>query len=350
MAKFRGAAAIVFLRMRRFLSHNSVAFVVLQCFPAAMLATLLALSFAAAVLGDPPFNAGLFTTHRPPQQPATAKSVMKTNTQSASKQSGDQEKAVIQLLKDSRDKLDSAHPYYKNNSVTDDELLKWFQWEFERLPIIHNGPIYDRVDGQYPLDDTDVFTTMKNGYIQNIIQRWTLGREGSKDFTGQSGIMQNYLNYPNFKNAQKPTLREANTRPIYSANNLDKKHCGNYEYGKVTYVINPLYVDKYYFLPFDSGSYAKTEKADYCNSGICMGTVTPGCSASGTCAINHVVRQHYDTYSSYKATTLAPIFNRWYNPVNYNATPISELKYFEVELSMNAWLPEALLYATVKYW
>jgi hypothetical protein len=285
-------------------------------------------------LGDPQFNDGLLTKHRPPIQVKDQSDVMNGVKSTAKKLSDDSKQKMI------TDVLVAAQkscPQLKD--MSGDQLFDWFLWEFQRLPIIHNGPIVDNGDSPYPLDDTDVFTTLKNGYVQNIIQRYVLGRESKNDYFGQNGIMEHYLGYKPFSNDNSPTLSESDQRPLYCANNWDKKHCGNYEYGQVTYVINPTYADKYFFLPFDSGKYAKTRTDTYCNNGkICKGT-------SDNFA--HVVRQHKATYGDYD---LAPIFNRWYDPTNYPPQPIADLKYFEIEFSANAWLPEALLYITVKYY
>ena len=110
-------------------------------------------------------------------------------------------------------------------------------------------------------DDTDMQTTLTNGYLQNVVQRYVLGVEPWNDPTGgnmqgEGWIMENYMNFPPFKNPQRPTLREANDRVFYLANNLFKKDCGNFQYGELTYVINPLYQDKFFVAPGDTGSHA----------------------------------------------------------------------------------------------
>jgi hypothetical protein len=336
---------------------------------------LLVLAIAVPALSvGPHFNAGLLTKHRPPIQVQEQSGVQNTVAGAAQGLSDNsREQMITDVLQAAQKspKLDPNHPI-KVKNLNRDDLFSWFEWEFQRLPIIHNGPIFDKGDTPYKLDDTDVFTTMNNGYIQNIIHRWVLGREDKDNYYGQSNIMQKYLKYPAFSNMMSPTLQESNQRPVYCANNWDKKHCGNFEYGKVTYVINPKYADKYFFLPFDSGKYAASASASYCNGGICMGTKDD---------FSHVVLQHKKTYGDYD---LATIFNRWYDPAHNSPSSLADLKYFEVEfryevmrtkartlilintaihacthalmhscthtLSATAWLPEALLYVTVKYW
>ena len=85
-----------------------------------------------------------------------------------------------------------------------------------------------------------------NGYLQNVIQRYVLGFDAH--MAPESQIMVDYLHYPPFKNPNNPTLRESNDRLLYLANNWEKKDCGNFQYGSITYVINPIYQDKF-FIP-----------------------------------------------------------------------------------------------------
>jgi hypothetical protein len=55
-------------------------------------------------------------------------------------------------------------------------IVEMLQWEFKRLPILHNGPLLQG-GGAIP-DDSDLETTLSNGYLQNVCQRWLLGVEG----------------------------------------------------------------------------------------------------------------------------------------------------------------------------
>ena len=88
------------------------------------------------------------------------------------------------------------------------------------------------------------------------MNRYVLGVEASNNFVGESNIMVEYMNFPPFKDTTKPTLREANDRVFYLASNWRKTNAGNFEYGKATYVINPLYADKFFIAPGDTGAFA----------------------------------------------------------------------------------------------
>ena len=109
------------------------------------------------------------------------------------------------------------HPGLPCENATPDELLSILSWEFQRLPILHNAPI---VPGANQIDDdTDLFTTLTNSYLQNVCQRYLLGVEPKNNFAGEQDIMVRYLNYPSFKDPTHPTLREANDRVMYLASN-----------------------------------------------------------------------------------------------------------------------------------
>jgi hypothetical protein len=51
-----------------------------------------------------------------------------------------------------------------------DELLLILNWEFKHQSILHNGPIIKGAATAIS-DDTDLFTTLSNGYLQNVCQR-----------------------------------------------------------------------------------------------------------------------------------------------------------------------------------
>lgn len=90
-----------------------------------------------------------------------------------------------------------------------DELMHIFEWEFKHLPIIHNAPIIP--DDALVGDDTDLHMLLTNGYIQNIAQRYLLGYEEQfPHFIGEIWQQTEFMNYPPFKDAYLPTLREAN--------------------------------------------------------------------------------------------------------------------------------------------
>ncbi len=76
-----------------------------------------------------------------------------------------------------------------------DELVAILNWEFKRLPIIHNGPLkaseHNKVD-----DDTDVLTTFNNYYAQNVCQRYLMGVQNYNNFYNEGKIMTKYMHYP----------------------------------------------------------------------------------------------------------------------------------------------------------
>lgn len=105
-------------------------------------------------------------------------------------------------------------------------------------------------------DDTDLPTTLTNGFLQNVCHRYLLGYETYFNFNAESNIQMIFMHYPQFKQYDRPTMREANDRVMYLANNWQKLHTGNEIYGRITYVINPIYQDKFFVAPFDTGEYA----------------------------------------------------------------------------------------------
>lgn len=90
--------------------------------------------------------------------------------------------------------------------------------------------------------------------MQNVAQRYLLGVESKKNLINEGSIMVEYLGCTPFAVEDQPTLREANSRIFYLANNLGKTDAGNFQYGEVTYVVNPSYADKMYVVPWDSGA------------------------------------------------------------------------------------------------
>ena len=79
-------------------------------------------------------------------------------------------------------------------------------------------------------------------------------------------IMVDYLGCEPFAREAQPTLREANDRIFYIANNLGKTDAGNFQYGEVTYVINPSYADKMYVVPWDSGARPSSQPSAHLNT------------------------------------------------------------------------------------
>lgn len=90
-------------------------------------------------------------------------------------------------------------------------------WAFEHQQIIHNAP---SAAGQAAIDDdTDMDTTLANGYLQNIWQRYLLGAENASNAVDEGYIMEHYMHHPPFGDPTHPTLREANDRVMYLATN-----------------------------------------------------------------------------------------------------------------------------------
>jgi hypothetical protein len=193
-------------------------------------------------------------------------------------------------------------------------------YEIARIPIIHNAPFQDSQGGCCG-DDTDLVTNLHNGYLQSVTQRWVL--DNDRGFAGESGAMVKCMHYPAFKSPSEPTLREANSRMLYLANNLPKNDCGNFGFGSVTYVINPLYSDKFFIAPMDTGT-------SCCHASVC----------------------HYGTLTDYYHLLIAgsynvnDMFRRWYSEPK---AKWAGRAYWELEWSGSAWLPESLLYIIARY-
>jgi hypothetical protein len=209
--------------------------------------------------------------------------------------------------------------------LTKEQLYDLVQYEFPRIPIIRNAPL--GATSQKNGDHTDFMTTIKNGYLQNVCQRYVFGVESERNFDSKSSVMVNYLGYPKFKNPEIPTLRESNDRMLYLANNWDKKHCGNFQNGAVTYVINPIYSDRFFVAPGDTGVY-HAEK-------LALGTMED---------FNHVITQHLSIYGYQLSAT----FDSWYEGKANPACSGKSDCYFEIEFSGSSWVPESLLYIIVK--
>lgn len=103
------------------------------------------------------------------------------------------------------------------SNMSPDELIDMLEWEFTHLPLIHNLPV---TPGRDTIgDDTDLFTTMTNRYLQNVCQRYLMGTESTSHFIGESDVMVNVMHYPPFSDPTHPSLREANDRVMYLSNN-----------------------------------------------------------------------------------------------------------------------------------
>jgi hypothetical protein len=282
---------------------------------------------AATALAIPPPDPVLVQLHRPPEQTPNEKTVRDANVASAAAQS-DAAKASLTAG------LACTATLCKGKTAA--ELYEMFQYEFPRLPIIHNAPLNK---ASQIGDDTDLWTTIHNQYLQNVIQRYVLDEESQANMVNEGYIMVHYLGYTDFKNINFPTLRESNDRMIYLANNWAKKDCGNFQYGTVTYVINPIYSDKFFVAPCDTGAH-HPDRAGWPagNPKVALGTMAD---------FDHVAVQHLKIYN-YK---LEGAFNDWYTPNGGAPNPACQGKsycYFEIEWSGSAWLPESLLYIIAK--
>jgi hypothetical protein len=120
---------------------------------------------------------------------------------------------------------------------------------------------------------------------------------------------------------------------LYLASNWEKNDCGNFQYGDITYVINPIYDDKFFVAPYDTGAYAGKSPCP-------LGTLVD---------FNHVMVQHLATYSKqYSGYGLATMYKRWYGG-GPPAVTGNNFLYFEIEWSGSSWLPESLLYVITKF-
>lgn len=104
--------------------------------------------------------------------------------------------------------------------------------------------------------------------------------------------------------------------------NCRQKLCsGSFQYGSTAYVINPMYADKMFMSPFDTGE-----------------SNPPNIPWGTPDYFFHLIQPHLDHY---KYKDLTPIFQRWYN---WGPRMNSTILYFEGEMSANVWFPEAVLY------
>ena len=245
---------------------------------------------------------------RPPQQTAVQASVRATNVAPSASLSKGAEPAVLRLLDQLRPALSGL--WCENLSAP--ELLDVVRWEFAHQSILHNGPLRRGATADIN-DDTDLVTTLTNGYMQNVLQRYVLGVEHATNAMGEGRVMEEYMGYPPFRHPTHPTLREANDRVFYLATNWQKLHAGNFEYGRVTYVVNHMYRDKFFIAGADTGAYSSHLPRQF-------GTLTDWL---------HLLQPHLAVYKY----SLATLFKRWYAKGPTIAT--SNLLYFEIEWSGN---------------
>ena len=324
---------------------------------------------------NPPNHNPLLQAHRPPQQTSVQQSVLGFNLQNVQNQSDFAKTYVMQMI-DTQMRPDLKDMPWLFTKTTE-ELYDMLAWEFSHQQIIHNGPIM--ADAANVDDDTDLMTTLSNGFIQNVWQRYLLGQQTVTEAVGEGYIMEQYMHYPAFNNAQHPTMREANDRVIYLATNWEKKCAGNDQFGEMTYVINSIYADKFMVSPWDTGAYVNRHwplaavschtatcwcpcaliswpvymlRVAYCDTSHCAlfrslrySKSNTGPTPFGTLTdFNHLIGPHLQNYKY----SLASVFHRWYDYPKPAPLPLTYF-YFEVDWSGNAWMPEGLLYMVPKF-
>ena len=270
----------------------------------------------------------LYTPHRPPQQTAVQATAMSALLAEARNLSEAAKPALLAAIEQTRPTL--LFPY---NATSAEDLLQMLYWEFSRLPVMHNAPL--TADEKGHGDDTALLTTMRNGYLQNVCQRYVLGAEGNGL---HNSIMVPWFKLPPWAKPDEPTLRETNDCFLYDSDAIDKRDAGYYLFGAVTYILNPRWarhapaagdVPRLVIVPADSGAYISQ----------------PGQAVYGTLEhFYHLVLPHMAAIGD----NLAYIMERWWVP----GTPtksFNSIPYFELEWFGNVWLPEDVLYILVKF-
>lgn len=123
---------------------------------------------------------------RPPQQTSSQATLVETVTRGAEGRSDAAKAALQQLVQTALDEI--AH----DTSIPEEirrmgagEMMDVLQWEFARLPLIHNAPLEDAAQIN---DDTKMTTTLTNGYLQNVAQRYLLGVESKKNLINEGAV------------------------------------------------------------------------------------------------------------------------------------------------------------------
>ena len=76
--------------------------------------------------------------------------------------------------------------FWLGSNATVDELLAMFTWEFQHMALLHNGPL---MNPAAVADDTNMVTTLTNGYLQSVAQRYVMGVEPLRNLQGEGYIM-----------------------------------------------------------------------------------------------------------------------------------------------------------------
>ena len=123
---------------------------------------------------------------RPPQQTDEQAKLLKRVTSDAVGKSANARTAVGQLVQEALKEIanDQTVPA-EIRRMGVDEMLDLLTWEFMRLPLTHNAPLKDAAAIN---DDTKMTTTLTNGYLQNVAQRYLLGVESKSNLIGESQV------------------------------------------------------------------------------------------------------------------------------------------------------------------
>jgi hypothetical protein len=139
---------------------------------------------------------------RPPQQTAEQYRVQQLNTKDSKAKSAAARSWLSTEVQTPAFRQEITNLPCAN--ATTDDIIGMLSWEFKRLPILHNGPLLPG-GGSIP-DDSDLLTTLSNGYLQNVCQRWLLGVEGKGNYEGEcNNIMTNFMHFAPFEKPDTPT-------------------------------------------------------------------------------------------------------------------------------------------------
>jgi hypothetical protein len=305
--------------------------------------------FAVALADDP-----LYQAYRPPRQTRTQAAVIENISSFAKKHSEDARPWVRQYM-GSETVRSRLHESLQH--LTDEELLERFTWEFERLPIFHNGPstALDLEEATIH-DDSAMNVSVRDGYLQNPCIREVLGGNQARGYSYANFFEIFGMPDVAYANSHWP-LRQADECFLFNANNLRKTSLGNVFFGGMTWVLNPKVLDK--TLLFEVWDAGKTFSA--------MREVNVTFPGYGTRRDwYHLVQMHealfnipdngpYNTSANSSDTccnySIADLFNRWWVPGTPPPTSgqLSTNPYYEIMVAGNVWLPEDLLYGIAKH-
>jgi len=117
------------------------------------------------------FDDPLRQRFRPPQKTPAQAAAMEEIETKAVKQSAAAKPWLLAYLGKVKSDLDPSL-----QSLSSEQLLEMFTWEFQRLPILHNAPLdgwdVDRIGIN---DDSPLNISLENGHIQQPCERWLFG-------------------------------------------------------------------------------------------------------------------------------------------------------------------------------